>query len=106
VTGSVARAGQAWADWMATDGKQGVEPPDWAKKAMTSSSPLAGAVRLRRIQEDRRRRHPVDARQPAVHQLRREREVSDDRLGQKLGNVGQSGSPCGGLFAGEQMNFK
>jgi peptide/nickel transport system substrate-binding protein len=33
VTGSVDRAGHLWSVWMNTGGKEGVEPPDWAKQA-------------------------------------------------------------------------
>jgi peptide/nickel transport system substrate-binding protein len=33
--GSIARAGQLWADWVTSLGKGGTEPPDWIKQAIT-----------------------------------------------------------------------
>jgi peptide/nickel transport system substrate-binding protein len=106
VTGSVGRAGREWARWMDTEGKQGVEPPAWAKKAYD--------IDARRWQvvsgSDDYKKVVAEGTQWCRDNLPYINFVENVKypmvVSQKLGNVPQSGFAIGANFSGEQLFFK
>lgn len=100
------RAGRAWFDYNSSQGKRGVEPPDWMKqgfelqKAWWSSVP--GSDEWKKITEDaaawQRANLPIikiveGVKYPMI-------------ASRKLGNVAQGGYAIASNFAGEQLFFK
>jgi peptide/nickel transport system substrate-binding protein len=106
VTGSVGRAGREWARWMDTEGKQGVEPPAWAKKAYD--------IDARRWQvvsgSDDYKKVVAEGTQWCRDNLPYINFVENVKypmvVSAKLGNVPQSGFAIGANFSGEQLFFK
>jgi peptide/nickel transport system substrate-binding protein len=106
VSGSIDRAGRAWQDWVASEGKQGVEPPDWIKKAIEIDS--------RRWQvasgSDEYKKVVAEGTQWTRDNLPYINFVENVKYpmvaSAKLGNVGQSGFAIAANFAGEQLNLK
>ena len=89
-----------------SDGKQGVEPPDWVKKAFD--------IDARRWQvasgSDEYKKIVAEGTQWTRDNLPYINFVENVKYpmvaSAKLGNVGQSGFAIGANFAGEQMYFK
>ena len=106
VSGSVTRAGQLWYDWVNTGGKQGVEPPDWAKKAFDIDARRWQAV----SGSDEYKKIVAEGTQWTRDNLPYVNFVENVKYpmvaSAKLGNVGQSGFAIAANFAGEQMFFK
>jgi len=106
VSGSVARAGQAWADWVNTEGKTGVEPPDWIKKAYE--------IDARRWQvvsgSDDYKKVVAEGTQWCRDNLPYINFVEGVKypmvVSVKLGNIPQSGFAIAANFSGEQLFFK
>jgi peptide/nickel transport system substrate-binding protein len=106
VSGSVARAGRLWSDWVGTEGKTGVEPPAWAKKAYD--------IDARRWQvvsgSDDYKKVVAEGTQWCRDNLPYINFVENVKypmaVSAKLGNVPQSGFAIGANFSGEQLFFK
>ena len=94
------------ADWVTTGGKQGVEPPDWAKKAFEIDARRWQAV----SGSDEYKKIVAEGTQWTRDNLPYINFVENVKYpmvaSAKLGNVGQSGFAIGANFAGEQMFFK
>jgi peptide/nickel transport system substrate-binding protein len=106
VTGSVNRAGREWDRWVQTEGKQGIEPPDWAKKAYD--------IDARRWQvvsgSDEYKKVVAEGTQWCRDNLPYINFVENVKypmvVSTKLGNIPQSGFAIAANFSGEQMFFK
>jgi peptide/nickel transport system substrate-binding protein len=100
------RAGRAWFDNYNSQGKSGVEPPDWMKKGFDIKAQwwtaVPGSAEWQKITEDaaawQRENLPIIK---IVEGVKYPMIVS-----KKLGNVAQSGYAIACNFAGEQLFFK
>jgi len=106
VSGSVNRAGRQWHLWVENEGKQGVEPPDWIKKAYE--------IDARRWQvvsgSDDYKKVVAEGTQWCRDNLPYINFVENVKypmvVSAKMGNVPQSGFAIAANFSGEQLFFK
>jgi peptide/nickel transport system substrate-binding protein len=105
VADSIARAGDAWNDYLTSQGKQGVAPPDWIKQGQALAakwwSAVPGSDEWKKITEEgfawQRDNLPYiniveSVKYPMI-------------ASKKLGNVAQGGFAIGSNFSGEQLFF-
>ena len=106
VSGSVGRAGIAWADYVSSSGEEGEEPPEWIMKAYDIDSrrwqSVSGSDEYMEIVEEgtawtRENLPYVNLVENVAYPM----IVSAD-----MGNVPQSGFAIAANFSGEQMFFK
>jgi peptide/nickel transport system substrate-binding protein len=106
VSGSVARAGTLWSTWVSSEGKQGVQPPDWAMKAYD--------IDARRWQvvsgSDEYKKIVAEGTQWCRDNLPYINYVENVKypmvVSAKLGNVPQTGFAIAANFSGEELFFK
>ncbi|MBN1872968.1 MAG: ABC transporter substrate-binding protein [Anaerolineae bacterium] len=106
VSGSVARAGILWNQWVSTEGKEGVEPPEWIMKAYDIDSRrwqvISGSEEYKKV--------VAEGTQWCRDNLPYINFVENVKypmvVSVKLGNMPQSGFAIAANFSGEQLFFK
>jgi peptide/nickel transport system substrate-binding protein len=105
VTGSVNRAGRLWQVYMATQGDEGEEPPDWIMKAYDIDSrrwqSVSGSPEYMAIVEEGTKWCRDNL--PYINYV--ENVKYPMIVSTKLGNVPQSGFAIAANFSGEQLFF-
>mgnify|MGYP005845437481 CR=1 len=106
VSGSVNRAGREWDRWMATEGKEGIEPPEWAKKAYDIDKRrwevISGSDEYKAIVAE----GTAWCRENLPYINYVENVKYPMVVSARMGNVPQSGFAIAANFSGEQLFFK